>query len=177
MRSAIDVNLASSTPVTRSTGIASESRRGHSDCWAPVPARRKLAAKPAAVLPRRSASSRVVTSQVGEQRQGQPVGEERGDAVVLQERGSAFVVGSPRSTVGIVVEAGGGADQDQPFDEVRSSDGEMQGEAAAHRVADVRRPLARAPEGRGAGGQVDVQRARLAVTGGVDAKSPRSRRG
>ncbi len=68
----------------------------------------------------------------------------------------------------VVLDARRGADQHEPIDEMRRCEGEVQAQASAHRVADVRRPPALDPEHRRAGGQVGSNVAPVAVAGCVE---------
>ena len=150
-RPATAENLASSTPASTSTGTSMAPSRSHSGSWVPVPARRRLEARPAAVLARRSSRAAAAGREPGEQGLGQPLVEEGGDADLLDVVGQR-VVGRPAGgPLVVVVDAAGGADQHQPLHQVGAGEGEVEGEAPAHRVADV---------GGGPAGVAEQQRAR-----------------
>ena len=115
-------------------------RRSHSGSWVPVPARRRLDASPATVLRRRSSSpGSVSVANIGwaTQRSRNASTPSRSIAAA-----SCVVARPPGGPLAGVVDAGRGADQHEALDEVRAGDGEVQAQAAAHRVADVRRPAA-----------------------------------
>ena len=166
MRSARAANLASSAPATTSTGMVSAGSRSHSGCCVPVPARRRLDASPPASLRRRS--SRPAIGERGEQRLGDPAVEERVDTVALDGRCKCIVGRAARGTLVVVLDAGGGADQDQSLDELRTGEREVEAQPAAHRVADVRGRAAGRAEQLGAGVEVGLDARRTGVARRVD---------
>ena len=168
MRSAAATNLASRAPATSSTGIVSAGRRSHSGSWVPVPARRRLDARPAdgvaaaVVEPggRRSAANSGWASQRVE---------ERVEAVALDRRRPARSSAARRAARSSASSMPGRrADQHEALDEVGSGDGEVQAEPAAHRVADVRGPPAGRAEQVGAVDRSACDVGRAAVAGRVD---------
>jgi hypothetical protein len=70
--------------------------------------------------------------------------------------------------LGLVVDPRGGAHEHEGVDEVGPLEGEVQGEAPAHRVADVRRPSCGPAEERGAVAQVGAVVGAASVRGRVD---------
>ena len=107
---------------------------------------------------------RRVVRQVGEQRRGQPLVEEGGDTSLLDLGRSLLVLDPADGALVVVVDAGRRADEDESLDEVGSGNGEVQCQAAPHRVPDVGGPLSGVAEQRGAGRKVDTQVRCLAVT-------------
>ena len=107
--------------------------------WAPVPARRRLADSPAAVLRRRSATSARGRAAAGEQRLGQPAVEEGVDAVALDARRRALVAARRAARSASSSMPGGGARPARAARPSGRASGAVQAEPPADRVADVRR--------------------------------------
>ncbi len=133
------LNLSSRAPATISTGIDSAARSDHSGRCAPVPARRRLAASPAAVFARRpwrpaAAGDSVVNI-------GSDSHRSRNAATPSRSTSSARCSSAARRAARslIVLDAGGGADEYEPLDPFGGRDRKLQRDAAAHRVADVGR--------------------------------------
>ena len=127
------------SPATTSTGIASEPEHVPERFrWLPVPARRRLDAKPSAVLRRRS--SRAASSRGSDAKSGwrEPPSRGRRQRRRARCRRPARASAIRRAVVLLVVlDPGRGADEHERVDEVWSGHGEVQRQPSSHRVADV----------------------------------------
>ncbi len=166
MASARARKASSLSPATANTGMASSDRRAHSGSWAPVPARRRLAANPATVFSRRASTPAELSSRPAKSGAGQPPADELGHSHLLQLGGQGLVVTSPRPALGRVLDARRPSDQDEGLHPPGIGQRQMQAQPRPHRVADVgggppgrgreagpRRPCRRParPSGRGRG--------------------------
>ena len=131
--------------------------RSHSGSWVPVPARRRLDARPGAVAPPFVGLGRV--GQPDEHRTADPAIDERIDVARGLEGGRGGLVGLPPPGAGDrVLDAAGGADQHQAAEVQVGSRGHMQCHPGPQRVAEqVTRP--------GADGGTTASRTRSAVAG------------
>ena len=115
--------------------------RSHSGRCVPVPARRRLDASPAASLRRRSSrpgSASVANSGWATQRS-----RKASTSVVLDGRCKCIVRGSACRSLGVVLDAGRGADQHEPLDELRV--GRARGGGRAGHPSSSRRMWPRPP--------------------------------
>ena len=141
-------------------------RRGsssHRGTWLPVPARRRLLARPSTVFRRRSSRSaasagRSANSGWASQRSRNGSSPSRSSS--LAQHLVRAAAGGP---LGLVLDPGGRAEQHQGVDLVRPVQGEVQRQPAAHRVADVGRPATGGAEQRRARRQVGSDGRRAAV--------------
>ena len=106
--------------------------------------------------------------EAGEQRLRQPAIDEGGDSDALDLVGQLVVGGAARRAFPLVLDPWCRPDQHQPIDELRRCEGEVQAQAPAHRVADVRGAPALRGEHRRAGGEVGANVAAVAVARGVE---------
>ena len=130
---------SSRAPTTSRTGIGSSGSRSHSGSWVPVPASRRLEARPSAVLRRRSSSPAASRGSVAKSGSASQRSRNPTDPVALDRRGKLLVGLSPGRPLGVVVDPRRRADEHKAANELGLVDGELEAEATAHRVADVRR--------------------------------------
>ena len=111
----------------------------------------------------------------GEQRLGQPGVDEGLDAVALDPLRHRLVLLLALGPLVGVVDAAGGADEDEALDQLGVGQGEVQQEAGAHRVAEVGGATALVGDEAGAGAQPGVERASSGRGRGRRRGTPRGR--
>src|SRR5665213_2820037 len=134
------VNLVSRDPVRTTTGIDNSPSRPHSGSWVPVPASRRLEARPAAELCLRTSSPLAATGT--SPNSGLETQRSTTSARRVETFGQCLVGPLPLGPLAGVVDTGRTRHEDQSAHQVGTGQGQVQAEPRAHRVAEVVGPTA-----------------------------------